>query len=47
MVDTLNTALMNFGQEIESVTSKIKNKADLIMTRELIEPLDMYIKHYS
>lgn len=39
--------MMNFVQEIEQLTLSIKNKADTAVQRELIDPVDIYLKHYQ
>jgi len=42
----MSTAMMNFVQETEQLTTSIKAKADLAVQRELIDPIDIFLKHY-
>jgi len=43
----MSTAIMNFVQETEQLTTSIKAKADLAVQRELIDPIDIFLKHYQ
>lgn len=44
--DTLSTALGNFMQEVESMTTQVKRTAEQVVIKELLEPFDMYAKFY-
>lgn len=42
----MTTVFNSFVSEIEQMTFKIKNVAESVVQRELIDPIEMYTKHY-
>ena len=38
--------MMNFVQELEQLSTSIKSKVDTVVQRELIDPVDTFLKHY-
>eukprot|EP00347_Sterkiella_histriomuscorum_P016146 403354306 len=46
IVDTLSTSMFNIKFILDDLVKQIQDKSDLI-SRDLIEPLDLYYKHYS
>jgi|LauGreDrversion4_2_1035121.scaffolds.fasta_scaffold291742_2 hypothetical protein len=45
--DTLSTAISNFMQEVESMTTQVKRTAEQVVIKELLEPFDVYSKFYQ
>ena len=43
----MTTVFNSFVSEIEQMTFKIKNVAESVVQRELIDPIEMYTKHYQ
>ena len=46
IVNTLGTSMDNFTKHLDQMAADIRDKADVLF-RDLIEPLDMYYKHYN
>ena len=45
VINTLGTSIDNFTKQVEEMASDIHKKANLLY-QDLIEPLDLYYKHY-
>ena len=46
IIDTMSNSLNNFIDKISGLADEFQSKAEL-MAQDLIEPLDMYQKHYK
>jgi hypothetical protein len=46
-VSTLNSALIEFESVVETSTNAVKSLAEQTLVKELIEPLDLFIKYYQ
>ena len=45
VINTLGTSIDNFTKQVEEMASDIHKKSNLLY-QDLIEPLDLYYKHY-
>ncbi len=46
IIDTMSTALVNVKGCFDNVIKSINNKSEMIH-RDLVEPLELYYKHYQ
>ena len=46
IIDTLSTSVEKFVEKVDTFANQYQAKADLLF-QDLIEPLDMYQKHYK